>query len=137
MRRRGAWTLRNLAERYADHRLLLFTDGEGLLDPRTGSPARWTETFAAWEVRAMLTPLPPAGWTAREDGLEAAGFLVEPATADGLAALASRLAAREASAPDRPPVSTGEPVPPLPEPLRVEPEHGSNGLRHRPRRSSG
>ncbi len=119
---RSAWTLRDLAERYADHRLLLFTDGERLLDPWTGLPAAWTECFSAWEIRALLTPLPPANWTAREDQLAAAGFLVEPATPDGLVSLASVIAVHNGSAPDAPPVPAVDPVPPLPEPLRYEPE---------------
>ena len=116
-----AWTLTDLVERYPELRLLLFTDGEALIDPWTGRPARWMEAFAAWEVRALLTPLPPASWTSREDRLAEAGFLVEPATPDGLAALASRLAARDGAAPDDPTAPAVEPVPPLPESLRVEP----------------
>jgi hypothetical protein len=119
---RSAWTLRDLSERYADYRLLLFTDGDGLLDPWTGFPAAWAELFSAWDVRAMLTPIPPASWTAREDQLASAGFLVEPATPDGLVALASLIAARDGSPLDAPLVPVGVPVPPLPEHLRYEPE---------------
>jgi len=116
---RPAWTLRDLAERYSDHRLLLFTDTEGMIDPRTGRLAAWVEMFAAWPVRMLLTILPPASWTAREDDLAEAGFLVEPATPDGLAALGSRIATQEAAGPAD---GDSKPVPPLPEPLRVEPE---------------
>ena len=102
--------------------MLVFTDGAGLIDPRTARPADWVEQFGAWEIRALLTPLPPASWTAREADLAAAGFLVEPATPDGLVDLAARIAARDGEGPGGRVTADTMPVPPLPGPLRDEPE---------------
>jgi hypothetical protein len=131
--RRGsdvAWMLRDLTGRYPEHRVLVFTDGAGLIDPRTGRPADWLERFAAWEMRALLPPLPPASWTACEADLEAAGFLVGPATSDGLADLASRIAVLQGAGASGGVEDDTEPAPPPPstpaplEPKKLPPTEG-------------
>jgi len=128
-----AWTLRDLAERYPHHRVLIFSDAEGMIDPRTGRPAAWVEVFTVWQVRAVLTPLPQASWTALEDDLSALGFFVEPATPAGLASLACRITAIEWQSLSSSEAFDGEsqPVPPMPAPLRAEP--GAGWIRPRPR----
>jgi hypothetical protein len=72
---------------YAGHRLLLFGDGERLLDAETGRLAAWAEMFYEWPERALLTPEPR--WGLRESVLSDL-FTVVPATTEGLAALAAR-----------------------------------------------
>jgi len=119
-----AWTLSDLAARYPDHRLLVFSDAAGFTDARTGRPAPWVEVFTQWQVRAVLTPLPPASWGALEDDLAGIAFLLEPATPAGLASLAARIAALggEASGAHLERIDgQSEPVPPMPAPLRTEP----------------
>ncbi|MGP0068360.1 MAG: hypothetical protein ACLQGP_32780 [Isosphaeraceae bacterium] len=115
------WSLRELSARYPGHRLLVFTDGEALLDPLTGRAASWLDQFASWEVRCAITPIPRENWGGREAELEASGFLVEPATTQGLEALAGRIAAAGGSPRSEPPTDGAEPVPPMPRALRSDP----------------
>ena len=84
-------TLRELAGRYAQHRLLLFSDGSGLLNPVTGRPSPWTEQFTAWPERALMTPVPAFHWASREVELARLGCRVLPATPAGLLAFVEQL----------------------------------------------
>ncbi len=83
--------VRELAGRYPQHRLLLFSDGSGLLDPVTGRPATWTELFSAWRERALMTPVPAFHWSSREVELARLGCSVLPATPEGLLAFVEQL----------------------------------------------
>ncbi|MGH9803090.1 MAG: carboxypeptidase-like regulatory domain-containing protein, partial [Blastocatellia bacterium] len=86
------FTLHELAARYPDHRLLVFSDAEGFFDPFTGEPGRWLEQFDYWEQRVLLTPESPASWGYREFTLaEDYGFELIPAKTGGLSALAELL----------------------------------------------
>jgi hypothetical protein len=49
--------LTDLQKKYSSHRLLLFGDGERLLDPITGQLASWTALLQEWPERAVLTPV--------------------------------------------------------------------------------
>ena len=42
----------DLEQRFSGHRLLLFTDGEKLIDSVNGRLADWTMLFSSWEDRA-------------------------------------------------------------------------------------
>ncbi|MBP6824891.1 MAG: hypothetical protein KA368_25315, partial [Acidobacteria bacterium] len=85
-------TLHELASRYPDHRLLVFSDAEGFFNPFTGEPGHWLEQFDYWEQRVLLTPESPAAWGYREFTLaEDYGFTLIPAKTEGLAALANLL----------------------------------------------
>jgi len=84
-------TLRELAGRYAQHRLLLFSDGSGLLNPVTGRPSPWSEQFTAWPERALMTPVPAFHWASREVELARLGCRVLPATPAGLLAFVEQL----------------------------------------------
>jgi len=84
-------TLRELAGRYAQQRLLLFSDGSGLLNPVTGRPSPWTEQFSAWPERALMTPVPTFHWASREVELARLGCRVLPATPAGLLAFVEQL----------------------------------------------
>jgi hypothetical protein len=83
--------LRELGQRYPDHRLILFTDGAGLIDPFRAEVAAWSRPLNLWAERAILTPEPARDWGPRETALLAEGFHVLPATPSGLAILIERL----------------------------------------------
>jgi hypothetical protein len=79
--------LTDLQKKYSSHRLLLFGDGEKLLDPITGRLASWTALLQEWPERAVMTPVSRSLWGWREKVL-AGHFIVLPATLEGLAKLA-------------------------------------------------
>jgi hypothetical protein len=58
--------LTELQKRYPAHRLLLFGDGERLLDPLSGAFASWAALLLEWPERALLTPISRATWGWRE-----------------------------------------------------------------------
>jgi hypothetical protein len=80
--------LNELAMRYMDHRLIIISDGTGLIDPVTRQVAAWVKVFAAWTERALITPVLPKNWSRREKMLSAAGFTVHSLTGSGLHVLA-------------------------------------------------
>ncbi|HXG64025.1 MAG TPA: SUMF1/EgtB/PvdO family nonheme iron enzyme, partial [Blastocatellia bacterium] len=88
--------LAELQRRHAGHRLLIFGNGEKLIDPITGKLAAWTHLFMDWQGRALLTPEVPARWGHREINL-AAEFVVLPATLAGLLAIVDHFEAPEAA----------------------------------------
>jgi len=62
------FTLEELAQRFPEHRLLIFTDGYRLLHPKFPRLHEWVrEAFRPWQERALLTPIPAADWGYRED----------------------------------------------------------------------
>ncbi|HEX9000395.1 MAG TPA: SUMF1/EgtB/PvdO family nonheme iron enzyme [Blastocatellia bacterium] len=77
-------SLSQLAGRYPDHRLLVFSDAAGFFDPFTGRPQRWLEQFTPWEQRVLLTPEAPAQWGARERELARREFVLLPASVSGI-----------------------------------------------------
>lgn len=82
-----ALTLAELGSRHRSNRLLIFGDGERLLDPSTGNPSAWVSAFSDWETRSLHTPEHPSRWGIRELSL-AARFAVVPASTEGLLGLA-------------------------------------------------
>jgi hypothetical protein len=112
----GPQTLRDLAARHPGHRLILFTDGSGLIDPVTGTVAAWADQLDYWPERALLTPVARDRWGDREQALARGGVLLLPATEDGLMALADRLSVRAAT-----PLPPPWPSPPFPELVRERP----------------
>jgi hypothetical protein len=74
-------------------RLIVFSDGAGFLDERSGAPFPWTSIVAEWPWRAIFTWRAPEDWSRREWLLESQlGFALLPATEDGLIRASSRLA---------------------------------------------
>jgi hypothetical protein len=71
-------SLGELAARHPEHRLLIFSEGAGMISPLTGESEPWIEALAAWEHRAFLTPEPVWNWGEREDNLSECGFWVLP-----------------------------------------------------------
>jgi hypothetical protein len=81
-----AVSIDHVSDRYGAHRLLVIGDGYGLLDPVTGAFLDWGSDLERWCDRALLTPVPPVSWGAREVALTTS-FVVVPATALGLMSL--------------------------------------------------
>jgi WD40 repeat protein len=79
--------LQELRAIYPNHFLLLFSDGDGLINTLTAEPQRWLDTLANWSVRALLTPKELANWGYHEWALSEQGFVVIPASKEGIAAL--------------------------------------------------
>ncbi|MEK8015799.1 MAG: hypothetical protein VSS75_002950, partial [Candidatus Parabeggiatoa sp.] len=84
-------TLTELAERYPDHRLLIFSDGQGLINAVTGELVNWIDQFAVWTHRILFTLEAPEQWGYRKTLLEQADFLVLPANETGLQWLVEQL----------------------------------------------
>jgi hypothetical protein len=120
-------TVRELAARHPEHRLLIVSNGSSLISPLTGEPIRWADQFARWPVRALLTPEPIDDWGYPELILAQHGFLVLPATEEGFEALADSL--RQES-PE--PILRPQPSPPFPEVLRDRPRHWLDRREPRP-----
>ncbi len=81
-------TLPELAGRYPQHRLLIFTDGQGFIHPITGELAGWVTQLSDWSQRTLFTLEALQQWGYREKLLEdEAGFLVLPANEAGLTVL--------------------------------------------------
>lgn len=79
-----ALTLKELAARYHQHRLLIFSDGRGLLNPLNGNMAGWAEALNSWHARALMTPAAMNSWSAYEQTLLNSGLRVVPASPVGL-----------------------------------------------------
>jgi len=79
--------LSDLQTKFGDSRLIIFGNGEELLDPVSGQSETWTEIFHTWQDKAILTPERPQRWGMREITL-AEQFIVLPDTSEGLTELA-------------------------------------------------
>ena len=84
-------TIRELAERMPDHRIIVFSDGAGFFNPATSRYAPWMDVFAVWEFRILFTPNPRDYWSAREDLLSRAGWTVAPSEQGEMAAMAQQV----------------------------------------------
>ncbi len=93
----ASFYLTDLQNRHDGHRLLIFGDGDQLLDSITGQAAEWTHIFDYWPQRVLLTPESPARWGRREAAV-GEFFTVLPATLTGLASVPEFL--ESAVAPD-------------------------------------
>lgn len=82
--------LHDLKTRYPDHRLIIFGDGEGLIDPVSGEFQSSLFDLLDWRDRAILTPVPPADWGFQEISL-ARQMLILPATTQSLFVLLDEL----------------------------------------------
>ena len=77
-----------LVERYPGHRLLVFSDGSGFLNPLTQQFGAWMKPFEHWETRTLVTPAARPHWGTREKALEAGGWAVLAASQSSIAAMA-------------------------------------------------
>lgn len=79
-------SLRELGRLRPGSRLVMFADGDSLVDPVSGELAQWTSELEAWKDRAILTPRPSTGWGVVEMRFLAERLLVRPGTLEGLKA---------------------------------------------------
>ncbi|MBK7676774.1 MAG: WD40 repeat domain-containing protein [Candidatus Accumulibacter sp.] len=78
----------DLAGRYPEHALLVFSDADGLFEPLSGKVVDWLDAFGHWSQRAIFIAESRKAFAYREHALEQAGFAVLPATPAGLLAFA-------------------------------------------------
>lgn len=79
----GSFDLVELLNKYGEHRLLIFGNGDKLTNPITGKLETWAGIFAAWPERALLIPKAPSEWSL-EEVILADLFILLPATLEGL-----------------------------------------------------
>jgi type IV pilus assembly protein PilF len=70
---------------------MIFSDGNGLINPITGEIVNWIEQFSVWTPRALFTLETPDQWGYREQILDEADFLIMPANEAGLTFLAEQI----------------------------------------------
>ncbi len=105
--------LREIAAKYSQYRLIVFSDAEGFFSSLTGELEPWLERFSSWSERAVLTPKPSEHWGYQELELSRK-FIVLPATSDGLIDLIRSIQYGESSY-----VPSEKSRAPFPEALRV------------------
>lgn len=81
--RRGL-SLPELAQKYPQHRLLIFSNAFQLLAPEATHLAKWTNIFDTWQRKIIFTMRPCEDWDAREEAL-CQKFAVAPANIQGIA----------------------------------------------------
>ncbi|MEL6131992.1 MAG: hypothetical protein AAFR59_01370, partial [Bacteroidota bacterium] len=62
----GGLSMAELKDRYPNHRLLIFGSGYAFLSQRKGTFTKWANLIDAWEVKALLSPIPVEAWGRRE-----------------------------------------------------------------------
>ncbi|NEQ73026.1 MAG: hypothetical protein F6K23_08020 [Okeania sp. SIO2C9] len=75
--------LLEIALKYSQHRLIVFSNADSFFSSLTGEPEPWLDLFSSWPERAVLTPKPSEHWGYQELELSRE-FIVLPATNDGL-----------------------------------------------------
>ena len=83
--------LTDLAARFPDHTLLVFSDARGMVSSLSGRLQPWTEIFSSWRERALLVPEDAELDPHIEYLLTESGFLVVPQSSDGMIRLAGVL----------------------------------------------
>jgi hypothetical protein len=85
-------TLTDLAAHYPAHKLLIFSDGNGFINPITGKIVDWINQLSIWTHRTLFTLEAPEQWGYQEQLLkEAADFLIMPANEGGLKFLVEQI----------------------------------------------
>ena len=107
--------LYELAARYNQYRLVVFSEAERLFSPSTGELEPWVELFSEWNARAVLTPKPSEHWGFQEDELSRQ-FMLLPATPEGLGDFIRNLQYGESSF-----TASDKDRAPLPDTLRMRP----------------
>ncbi|BBM86248.1 SUMF1/EgtB/PvdO family nonheme iron enzyme [Candidatus Uabimicrobium amorphum] len=59
-------SLRQLLYQYPQHRLLIYSDGDGLIDEYTGQTHTWANTLQYWSVSTLFTPQQIVNWGYKE-----------------------------------------------------------------------
>jgi len=81
--------LEELARRFPAHRLVMVSDGSGVLDPMTGALVTWASELEGWRNRALLTGRPLPTW-GREERTLSEMFVVLPSQRSIFAIMADR-----------------------------------------------
>jgi len=85
-------TLTELAAHHPAHKLLIFSDGNGFINPITGKIVDWIHQLSIWTHRTLFTLEAPEQWGYREHLLkEDADFLIMPANEGGLKFLVEQI----------------------------------------------
>ncbi|MGD1717049.1 hypothetical protein [Dapis sp. BLCC M172] len=58
--------LREIAVKYGQHRLVVFSDADSFFSSLIGEPEPWLDFFSSWSERAILTPKPSEHWGYQE-----------------------------------------------------------------------
>ena len=77
-------SLSQLFERHPDSRLIILSDGSGLIDRYTGRPQTWMPLLLQWSSVVLMTPQPRDRWNRREWLLDQAGLAVLPMNGEGI-----------------------------------------------------
>jgi hypothetical protein len=91
----GTQSLEALQARHPGARLIIFSDGNGLIDHYTGMPGASASGLLEWPEPALITPQPARLWAKREWALAQVGLTVLPLDADGLRGLGHFLRERQ------------------------------------------
>ena len=111
-------SLKDISDRYRQHRLLIFVQADQFFSPITGELEPWVQRLDFWSDRAVLTPKPLEQWAYPELTL-AEHLIVLPATPEGLTHLIRNL--QDSSAPRLPLERIGSQVS-LPKTLHRHPQ---------------
>jgi hypothetical protein len=84
-------SLEELGILYPKHRLMIFSEGSGLIDTSTNQVVHWITQFSVWLQRVLFTLETPEQWGYREQLLEKVGFIIMPASEVGLAMFAEQI----------------------------------------------
>jgi hypothetical protein len=87
----GPQNLEALYARHPDARLIVFSDGNGMIDPATGQPAACVRSLLEWPEPLLVTPQPARLWAQREWVLAQTGLALLPLDAAGLRTLGQML----------------------------------------------
>ncbi|KKO18632.1 MAG: hypothetical protein BROFUL_02669 [Candidatus Brocadia fulgida] len=90
--------LKELITRHPGHRLLVFTDAEGFIDPLTGKLHGWIDQLLHWSDTGIFIPERTDGIRYLERILAKSGFHVEPVSIAGLSRHIERIQFDAASA---------------------------------------
>ncbi len=83
----GPQSLPQLHSRHTDARLIIVSDGQGLIDPYSGRVASCLPLLTAWQAPVLLTPQIGRLWSVREWLLGHAGLVLLPLNGSGLTIL--------------------------------------------------
>lgn len=84
----GPQSLGQLRGRHQEARLVIISDGRGLVDRYTGRVSGWVADLLAWQQPVLVTPQPRRLWGVREWLLQQAGLALLPLDREGLQILA-------------------------------------------------
>jgi len=91
-----ARSLAELGRRQYVRRMIIMSDGDGLIDPITGTPGAWADEIRAWRQRVIVSPRHPSLWSTREANLaELVPIAVVPAIGDWIEFLAAYFTGQE------------------------------------------